>query len=177
MKRTAAAVLLTISTTLALAPPVALAAVGTRAPEFALPSAPGGPTRGRFRLADHIGRRPVVVVFWATFCEPCTVELVYYQQLYQRYRGQLMVVGVATDGPDSIAQVGATARQLGITFPIVSDLETQVLQMYNPAVQVPFSAWINRNGVIVRERSSFSLSERAVIERQIARLVAGQSVQ
>lgn len=177
MKRVAASLLLAVSTSLALGP-LAFAAVGTRAPEFSLPAAPGAAWRGRFRLAEHLGQRPVVVVFWATFCQPCTQELAYYQELYRQYGPQrLMVVGVATDGPDSVADVGPIARQLGITFPIVSDLDTTVLQQYNPANQVPFSVWINRQGVIVRERASFSLSERPVIQQQIARLVNNQPIQ
>src|SRR5688572_15916427 len=105
MKRLSSAVLLVVSV-LTAAAPLAFAAVGTRAPEFTLPCAPGGPTRGRFRLAEHIGQRPVAILFWATWCQPCTVELPVYQQLYQRYQGRLMVVGIAMDGPDSLSEVG-----------------------------------------------------------------------
>jgi hypothetical protein len=39
------------------------------------------------------------------------------------------------DGPDTVAEAGATARRLGITFPIVTDLETQVVSVYNPAAR------------------------------------------
>jgi peroxiredoxin len=176
MKRTAATVLLTVSLVMAFAP-LALAAVGTRAPEFTLPAAPGGPTRGRFRLAEHVGQRPVVVLFWATWCQPCVQELQLYQSLYQRFGGRLAVVAIALDGPDSIAEVGATARQLGLTFPVVTDLDTQVTTMYNPRRAQPFSVWIDRGGMVVREREGFALSERGVIEQGIARLVAGQPVQ
>ena len=156
------------------AAPFALAAVGTRAPEFTLPTAPGGPTRGRFRLADHLGQRPVAMVFWATWCQPCQVELPVYQQLYQRHAGRLMVVGIAMDNPDSISDVGPTARSLGLTFPIVTDLETQVVAVYNPRRAAPFSVWIDRTGTIVREREGFALSERPAIEQGLGRLVNGQ---
>ena len=160
-----------------VAAPLAIAAVGTHANDFSLPAAPGGPTRGRFRLADHIGQRPVVMLFWATWCQPCQVELPVYQAMFQRYSAsQLMVVGIAMDNPDSISEVGPTARSLGLAFPIVTDLETQVVAMYNPRRAAPFSVWIDRSGTIVREREGFALSERAGIEAGIARLVAGQPV-
>jgi peroxiredoxin len=175
MKRIATVVMLSLALVMA-SPFAALAAVGTRAPEFTLPAAPGGPTRGRFRLADHVGQRPVVILFWATWCQPCTQELQLYQSLYQRYGGRLMVVAIALDGPDSIAEVGPTARQLGLTFPVVTDLDTQVTTMYNPRRAQPFSVWIDRGGIIAREREGFALSERGVIEQGIARLVAGQPV-
>jgi peroxiredoxin len=153
------------------------AALQTRAPEFTLTAASSGPTRGRFRLGEYLGQRPVVVLFWATWCAPCTQELAFYQTIYQRYHDQLVIVGVAEDESDSAAQVGPTARQLGITFPVVTDTETQVVSMYNPRRDVPFSVWIDRSGSIVRTRQSFSLSEREIIEQGITRLIAGQPVQ
>ena len=153
------------------------AGLQTRAPEFTLTAASSGPTRGRFRLSDHLGQRPVVVLFWATWCAPCTQELAFYQTIYQRYSDQLAIVGVAEDESDSASAVGPTARQLGITFPVVTDTETQVVSMYNPRRDVPFSVWIDRSGAIVRTRQSFSLSERELIEQGIARLVANQPVQ
>lgn len=160
----------------ASAPLQALAAVGTRASEFTLPAAPGGPTRGRFRLAEHLGQRPVVVLFWATWCQPCTVELQVYQQLYQRYQGRIAVVAIALDGSDSLSEVGPTARALGLSFPVVTDLDTQVTAAYNPRRGLPFSVWIDRTGNVVREREGFAISERGVVEQGIERLVAGQPV-
>ena len=69
-----------------------------------------------------------------------------------------------------------SARSLGLSFSVVTDLETQVVAMYNPRRAAPFSVWIDRTGTIVREREGFALSERAGIEAGIARLVAGQPV-
>jgi peroxiredoxin len=119
----------------------------------------------------------VVLLFWATWCQPCQNELPVYQQLFQRYgQDRLMVVGIAMDNPDSISEVGPTARSLGLSFPIVTDLETQVVSMYNPRRAAPFSVWIDRTGTIVREREGFALSERGGIEQGVARLVAGVPV-
>lgn len=176
MKRTATVVMLTVSLMLAIAPFGALAAVGTRAPEFTLPAAPGGPFRGRFRLAEHIGQRPVVILFWATWCQPCLAELPVYQAEYARYNGRLMVVAISLDGPDSVAEAGPLTRNMGLTFPVVTDLDTQVTNMYNQRRAAPFSVWIDRTGTIVREREGFSLSERGVIQRGLAQMVAGQPV-
>lgn len=149
-----------------------LAAVGTEAPEFTLPAAAGGPTRGRFRLADHLHNRPVVVLFWATWCQPCMQELPVYQALYQQYHGQLQVVAISMDGPDSVGEAGTTARRIGLTFPVVTDLETQVVSVYNPRRAAPFSVWIGRDGIIAREREGFSMAERPQIEAGIAALMA-----
>jgi|JI10StandDraft_1071094.scaffolds.fasta_scaffold1053216_2 peroxiredoxin len=170
MKRPLSASTLLLTAFLTAAPP-AHASPGTEAPEFTLPAAPGGPTRGRFRLADSLRRKPVVVLFWATWCQPCMQELPVYQALFQRYGGQLQVVAVSMDGPDSVSEAGATARRLGITFPVVTDLETQVVSVYNPRRAAPFSVWIGRDGIITREREGFSMSEQPQIESGIAALM------
>jgi peroxiredoxin len=152
----------------------ALATPGTAAQEFSLPAAPGHTFRGRFRLADHLHRRPVVMLFWATWCQPCLQELPVYQALFQQYGGRLMVVGISMDGPDTVSEAGATARRLGITFPIVTDLETQVVAVYNTRRAAPFSVWINRDGIIDREREGFAMSEVPNIQQGIARLVGAR---
>ncbi|MDB4932763.1 MAG: Cytochrome c-type biosis protein CcmG/DsbE [Myxococcaceae bacterium] len=171
-RRAFASILLTAALSTAAQP--VLASVGTEAPEFTLPAAPGGPTRGRFRLADSLHRKPIVVLFWATWCQPCMQELPVYQALFQRYGGQLQVVAVSMDGPDTVAEAGATARRLGITFPIVTDLETQVVSVYNPRRAAPFSVWVDRGGIIRREREGFSMSEQPQIEAGIAELMRRQ---
>lgn len=161
----------TLAATLTVQAAPASAAVGTAAPEFTLPAAPGANFRGRFRVGDHLRRKPVVVLFWATWCQPCLQELPVYQALYQQYAGRLMVVGISMDGPDTVSEAGSTARRLGLTFPIVTDLETQVVSVYNPRRAAPFSVWIGRDGIITREREGFSMSEVPQINQGIAELV------
>lgn len=74
------------------------------------------------------------------------------------------------DGPDTVSEAGATARRMGAsTFPIVTDLEqTQVVSVYNTRRAAPFSVWINRDGIITREREGFAMSEAPNIQAGIA---------
>jgi cytochrome c biogenesis protein CcmG/thiol:disulfide interchange protein DsbE len=174
-RRTFASMCMMIPSVMLTAPP-SFGAVGSEAPEFALPAAPGGSFSGRFRLVDHLRRKPVVVLFWATWCQPCLQELPVYQALYQRYGGRLMVVGISMDGPDTVSEAGARARQMGLTFPIVTDLQTEVVAVYNTRRAAPFSVWIDRQGIIAREREGFSMSEQPAIQAGIANLVAGRPV-
>jgi peroxiredoxin len=144
---------------------------GGPAPRFTLPAVPGGPTRGRVRMTDHIGEKPIVLLFWATWCQPCRQELPLYQRLYERFEDDLVVVGISMDGSNTLPQAGPMARRLGLTFPIVSDLDSSVTTRVNPRRAAPYSVWIDRRGRIVREREGFSMSEREEIVRGIARLV------
>ncbi|MCB9595411.1 MAG: TlpA family protein disulfide reductase [Sandaracinaceae bacterium] len=155
-------------------PAPAAARVGGRPPPFTLPAATGGPSSGTFRMADHIGTHPIVILFWATWCQPCQQELPFYESLYQRYRGQgLQVVAISMDSQASVMRAGPAARRLGITFDVVTDLDTRVTTQLNPRRGAPFSIWVDRTGRIVREREGFSPAEQNAIAEGVARLVGG----
>ncbi|MEO0322566.1 MAG: TlpA disulfide reductase family protein [Myxococcota bacterium] len=163
---------LALAATVSFAPPLAEARVGARPPAFSLPSIPGGPVSGNFEMSDHLGESPVAIVFWATWCEPCKQQLPLYQQLYERYQEQgLKVVAVSMDGPETLARTSPVVRRLGLTFPVVSDLDTAVTSRLNPRRGAPMTVWVDRSGRIVYEREGFTLAERNDIARGIAALV------
>jgi peroxiredoxin len=133
---------------------------------------PGGPTRGRFNLREFLGEKPVVLLFWATWCVPCRQELPFYQEMYQRHRASgLVVAAISMDDANSIAGAGPTATRLGLRFPVLSDLDTRVTTQLNPRRAAPFSVFIDRRGRIVKEKEGFSMAEREEIQRDMARLV------
>lgn len=149
------------------------ARVGGTPPAFTLPAATGGPSTGSFRMSEHLGTRPVVILFWATWCVPCQQELPYYQTLYARYQSQgLRVVAISMDASSTITRVGPAARRLGVTYDVVTDLDTRVTSQLNPRRAAPFSIWVSREGRIAWEREGFAPSEQATIEAGIADLMS-----
>jgi thiol-disulfide isomerase/thioredoxin len=155
-----------------LARNAALARVGGRPQAFELPAVPGGPSSRRFDLGEFLGEKPVVILFWATWCAPCRQELPLYNALFERYHEDgLEVVAISMDSANTLPNTGPMARRLGLGFDVVSDLDTAVTTRLNPRRSAPFSIWIDKSGRIVREREGFSLAERREIVRGIARLV------
>lgn len=156
-------------------PAASLARIGARPPSFTLNTVVGGPTRGRFRIDDHLGHDPIVILFWATWCVPCRGEMSVYVPLFERYQAQgLQMVAISVDDTSTIMQAGPAARRLGVRFPVLADLDTRVTSQINPRRSCPFSVWVNRRGLVVREQEGFSLGERGAIEHGIADLVAGR---
>lgn len=179
LKTTAAALLITVIAWSPMLLPGTIglsskaeARVGARPPEFTLPAIPGGPVSGDFEMEDHLGTNPIVLIFWATWCEPCKQQMPIYERLYQRYseRG-LQVVAISMDGPETVSRTGAIVNRLGLTYPVVSDVDTAVSSRLNPRRAAPFTIFIDRRGRIVHEREGFTLAERDDIARAVAALV------
>ncbi|MDP9150686.1 MAG: TlpA family protein disulfide reductase, partial [Myxococcota bacterium] len=116
---------------------------GTVAPDFTASDLAGK----TFRLGDHVGKEIVLLDFWSTFCEPCKAEFPHLRALYADKKASgLLVVGVAMDGPETVADVPAFARRFDLSFPIVTDEDSRIANLYNPKKSMPFSVLINRGG-------------------------------
>jgi len=88
------------------------------APDFTVLDVEGHP----FRLAEEVSRKPVLLLFWSVFCEPCRGELSSLQKAQDRYAGRdVTVVAVAVDGEPLRNTIAGFARQEGYTFKILVD--------------------------------------------------------
>jgi len=95
-----------------------LAEPGMIAPDFTVLDIEGHP----FRLAEEVSRKPVLLLFWSVFCDPCRGELANLQKTQDKYAGrELAVVAVAVDGEPLRNTIGGFARQEGYTFKILVD--------------------------------------------------------
>ena len=102
---------------------------GMIAPDFTVLDVEGHP----FRLSEEVSRKPVLLLFWSVFCDPCRAELASLQKTQDRYAGrELTVVAVAVDGEPLRNIVGGFARQEGYTFTVLID-ELDAMGMWKVA--------------------------------------------
>lgn len=92
-------------------------AIGTQAPDFALP----GPDGKIIRLSDHFGKY-LLVDFWAAWCGPCRRENPNVVRVFNKYKDKgFSVFGVSLDSKKE-AWVKAIGQD-GLNWPQVSDLQ------------------------------------------------------
>ena len=75
------------------------------------------------------------------------------------------------DAASTVTRAGPAARRLGVTYDVVTDLDTRVTTQLNPRRSAPFSVWVNREGRITWEREGFAPAETQVIEDGVRQLV------
>jgi peroxiredoxin len=86
-----------------------------------------------FRLATLDGRhasledwhdKAIVLNFWATWCQPCTLEMPTLEALWRAYRERgVVVVGITVDRDAPRALLDPYVKNLNLTFPILLDPE------------------------------------------------------
>jgi cytochrome c biogenesis protein CcmG/thiol:disulfide interchange protein DsbE len=119
--------------------------VGSAAPAFTLPRL-NGP--GSVSLASLRGH-PVVLNFWASWCEPCKAEARVLEQNWQRY-GSRGVKFVGVDDQDLGSEGRAFVRAHGLTFTMLDDGPDSgsVTGSYGIS-QLPETYIVDSNGKIV----------------------------
>ena len=125
-----------------------------------------------FRLADHLGKEVILLDFWSTYCEPCKAEFPHLRALYEtnKVRG-LIVVGVAMDGPESIAEVPAFVKRYRVEFPVVLDEDSRIASLYDPKKSMPFSVLIGRDQRTAAVREGYSPGDEKFIEADVTRVL------
>lgn len=99
--------------------------VGTAAPDFVLTNH----DRELVRLSDEFAKRPVVLAFFpAAFSSVCTTELCTMRDdLASLGTSDVTVFGISVD---TFFTLKAFHQQLGLTFPLLSDFNKDVITEY-----------------------------------------------
>ena len=98
---------------------------GDKAPDFELPSTIGE----KVKLSDQLNKGPIVLVFYPLDWSPvCTKELCTLRDGFKEF--EELGVKVFAISVDSIFSHHAFAEKLGITFPLISDFNREVVRLY-----------------------------------------------
>jgi cytochrome c biogenesis protein CcmG/thiol:disulfide interchange protein DsbE len=119
--------------------------VGSPAPPFV--GATLDSTKRTKTLADYKGK-VVLLNVWATWCEPCRVEMPSIEKLHKEFGPQgLAVVAVSVDDPGMQSHILEFARELGISFEILHDPTRKTAANYQ-ITGFPETFVIGREGTI-----------------------------
>ncbi len=122
-------------------------------------------------LADYRGR-VVLLNIWATWCQPCEIEMPYIENLYREMGPKgLAVVAVSIDKPGFDPEIRDFVTRHGLTFEVLHD-STGIIQNQYQTTGVPETFVIGRDGVIRKKeigaRKWDSDANRALIAHLIA---------
>lgn len=134
--------------------------IGHPAPNFSLTMLRPGTQQSQLSLSNFKGK-PVVLNFWASWCDPCKQEMPLLETTWKQMQGQgKNVVFLGIDFQDLNKDGISFLQQFSITYPIVSDVSGTVAFKYG-ITSLPVTIFINRNGTVV-SRVARQLTQQAL---------------
>jgi thiol-disulfide isomerase/thioredoxin len=138
---------------------------GSLAPDFSLRSLPDGK---EVRLSSLRGKA-VVVNFWATWCEPCKIEMPSLVDLQKKYGSQgLQIVGVVMDDAED-KEISGFAHRMGVNYIVLRGTE-KVGDLYGGIEHLPMTYYLDRSGKVVD--ATVGMAGEATLEDAIKRALA-----
>ncbi|TDD73122.1 TlpA family protein disulfide reductase [Jiangella aurantiaca] len=98
-------------------------------------------------VAEHWEQRPVVLVFFESFCELCAQQQAEITELSEEYRDAILFVGVGSASSEDDA--AEYVREHDISYPVGLDASGEVFRRYG-VDEPPLVALIARGGQLVR---------------------------
>lgn len=110
-----------------------------------------------FLLKDKLKNgRPILISFWATWCQPCLDELNQLQTKLKKETAGVDVVAINVDTAETSSDIRPTLRLHKIEFPVILDPTHQIFSKFNSTKAVPFSVLVSPTGEILATYSGYS---------------------
>lgn len=97
------------------------------------------------KLSDHFGK-PIVLNFFASWCQPCRNEMPYFQSQYVANREEVTFLFISLD--NSLSEAEKYLKNQGYTFPILHD-RTGSASVAFEVTTIPATFFIGRDGSLV----------------------------
>lgn len=100
------------------------------------------------RLSDYFGR-PIVLNFWASWCNPCRREMPHFEDAYKQYGNdvEFVMVNLTSGSRESFESASEFIEDSGYTFPVLYDNVGYAAYAYQVS-SIPTTYFINENGSI-----------------------------
>jgi len=114
---------------------------GKAAPDFTVSDIEGA----RHRLSDYRGR-DVLVVFWATWCPACKMEIPHLIELREMFEAdKLAILAISNETAEHLKQFAASAA---INYSVVPLGTARLSSPFADVRSIPTTFFIDRNGII-----------------------------
>lgn len=111
----------------------------------------------------------LVLDFWATWCEPCKVEIPAFVDFQEKYgKDGLQMVGISID--DTPAQLEPYVKDMKMNYPVLVGKDRDDVQdAFGPLVGIPVTVVISRDGKVCASHAG--LTGRDAFEQEIKALL------
>ena len=121
--------------------------IGHKVPDFVTTTLDGQ----RFALKEYLnqpGNKLLILIFFATWCEPCGDDLKYLQKLHDQFKDQgLRVFCVFTGRISKVKAAKEYLKKLDVNLPVLLDKRRVISKRYK-VTGLPYNLAIDREGFL-----------------------------
>jgi len=140
-----------------------IAAVGEAAPNFELQN-----LDGQLISLSNLRGKPVLVNFWATWCQPCVSEMPHLQEIDNEWSDKGLVV-LAINWGESASQAEQFLQDHNFSLQVLIDTKKVVASKYGIRA-IPTTFFIDKDG-IVQNKVIGAFPSKAAIESRLDEIV------
>ena len=113
------------------------------------------------------GEKLTVIDFWATWCQPCLKSIPELNAIYSEYKELgVNLIGISVDGPRNQSKLKPFAKSMGIEYPILRDINSEVMTEMNVS-SVPTLMIYDEDGELLFIHQGFRPGDETVIREHI----------
>lgn len=122
-------------------------------------------------LSDFLGRGPILIDFWATWCAPCKTAMPHLQEIYDKYaeRG-FEILAISEDSPRTQSRVRPFIMSKRFTFKVLLDPNGEVLKQFQGNT-LPFQVILDSEGNILETHQGYTPGDEKLLDEKIAKLL------
>jgi len=145
---------------------------GRKSPNFKLENLNGE----YVELKTLLGKGPLLISFWATWCKPCVEELEEYKKLYSEYRDRgFNILAISTDDEKTVAKVKPFIKSKGYDFTILLDTNSEVARKFY-VQNIPYSFLLDEKGNIVYSHLGYKKGDELQVKKKVDALLSALPV-
>ena len=124
-------------------------------------------------FASYLGKGPLLVNFWALWCEPCKQEMKAFKVLSDKFKAEgVTMVAVNTDQVRSLAKVKAYVATQRLDFPVLLDPDGDIARNIFSMEALPYSLILMPDGTVYKKHIGYTAGDENETEKELLDLIA-----
>jgi cytochrome c biogenesis protein CcmG, thiol:disulfide interchange protein DsbE len=125
----------------------------------------------KVQLKSYLGKGPVLIAFWATWCMPCQEELLEYQKLYNEYKSKgFQMLGISIDNEKTVAKVKPFVKARNYVFTVLLDSNSDAAHQFY-VHDAPNTFLLDKKGNIVYSHHGYIKGDEFELQKHIVELM------
>ncbi|MGL4773675.1 MAG: TlpA family protein disulfide reductase [Clostridium sp.] len=107
------------------------------------------------RLSDYKGKKAVVINFWASWCTPCKIEMGFFQNATDKYKGkdvEILMVNLTDGSRETKEKAQKFLKEEGYDLNVMFDSDMDAAMRYYIQA-IPRTIFVNKDGTIYEDHT------------------------